>query len=405
MQLDDIRTSTTSSIDHLSQRIQSLEGMFSDFLSRFSSASPGSLPQMSAPFNPVPGQPFGQPDELEGEVDLEADAAATLEFLSLGRSRAKTTGALVGTGRKVEWDDDGASESGSQDGRSRESSAAPEAERLPPPKPAPRPSETPAQSTSNASHPRPPHPSAPAKKKSTNQPRYALNLLRELPSEAVGRRLVQYDMDMVSWLHCAVHIPTFLSECELFWQEGAEGEVEVNKSWLALLFAVLASGLHHLPSAEVRQLFPHESVQSVLSRWFETMQQALHESNWMGVHSLYAIQAMAISVSVSNHLGHSDLYFTQLAAAIKIAQTLNMNHLGPDTYPQSTTSVDSRSLIVREVCKRTWWQLVIQGTERSLRQSRKIFTNVPLHCLIQISFICPSIGSFCLLLSRSQTTR
>jgi hypothetical protein len=138
-----------------------------------------------------------------------------------------------------------------------------------------------------------------------------------VPSEKVGRRLIQYDMEMVSWLHCSYHIPSFAAECDLFWEEGATGEVEVNRSWLALFFGVLLSSLHHMPLAEAETLFPGESIQLVLHRFLDACLLSLHEANWMGSHSLYSVQCVAIIVSPANHLGKSDLYFTMLATVIR----------------------------------------------------------------------------------------
>lgn len=78
-------------------------------------------------------------------------------------------------------------------------------------------------------------------------------------------------------------------------------------------------------------------------------------------------------MSPANHLDKADLYFTMLGTAIRyvpcrmscssltsfrIAQALNLHRLGPD--PDMTTSEGSLS-IAREVRKRTWYQLVIQG--------------------------------------------
>jgi hypothetical protein len=377
--------------------------MFTTFIARFSADTP--LPRPTTiPAYSSPPPPLAQaieaapplPEDFDDEMDPEADAAATLEYLSMGRSRAKSTGALVGMGPRGALEDDEVSESA--DGRSRASSAVPDHQQ-----PTPGSSTTPQKTLAAHLSPASSRPagSRPASRtagtKRPHRPIHAANLLKELPTELVGRRLVEYDMSMVAWLHAGYHGPTLAAECDIFWEEGSQGEVEVNKAWLALLFAVLASALLHLPSAEARELFPDEPAHSVLSRWFEAIQQALHEYKWLQNHSLYTVQVFAISPSLFNHLGHSDLYFTQLAAAVKIAQTLNLNHLGADTYPspQTAKQLDPRALIVREVCKRAWWQLVIQGAatqrEAGCRRSPEL-TLTPTRSP-QTSSICPSIGA------------
>jgi hypothetical protein len=45
--------------------------------------------------------------------------------------------------------------------------------------------------------------------------------------------------------------------------------------------------------------------------------------------------------------------------ACRIAQTLNINHLGRDPLEFGKVR-DGRALVTREVCKRIWWQFVIQ---------------------------------------------
>ncbi|KAL7416684.1 hypothetical protein BDY24DRAFT_201110 [Mrakia frigida] len=226
--------------------------------------------------------------------------------------------------------------------------------------------------------------------KSSSSSRSRHSVISMIPNEEAGRKLIDYDMEMVSWLHCAYHVPTFRSECDLFWAEGATGEVEVNKSWLAMLFGVLMSALHHMPLSDAEKIFPGESIQGLLNKYFEACITSLNEANWMGSHSLYSVQAIAIIVSPANHLGKSDLYFTMLATAIRIAQALNINHLSSDSYPaqpgQVSPPMDHRALITREVCKRTWWQLVIQDFfhlpfNRSCAISLRQFDSaVPLHC-------------------------
>lgn len=98
----------------------------------------------------------------------------------------------------------------------------------------------------------------------------------------------------------------------------------------------------------------------------------------MGSHSLYSVQAIAIIVSPANHLGKSDLYFTMLATAIRIAQALNINHLSSDSYPaqpgQVSPPMDHRALITREVCKRvSFFVASLSSFVRSLRSLNSSF--------------------------------
>jgi hypothetical protein len=56
-------------------------------------------------------------------------------------------------------------------------------------------------------------------------------------------------------------------------------------------------------------------------------------------------------------------WYTMIATGIRIAQTLNLDHFGSDSYPASTTAppASGKQVVHREICKRIWWGLAIQG--------------------------------------------
>lgn len=56
---------------------------------------------------------------------------------------------------------------------------------------------------------------------------------------------------------------------------------------------------------------------------------------------------------VGHNLGQSDFVFVLLSSTTRIAQSLDLNRLGPDTGP-------SKDPIGREIKKRLWWFLVKQ---------------------------------------------
>lgn len=95
------------------------------------------------------------------------------------------------------------------------------------------------------------------------------DLLTQLPPVAVGHALVQFDMENVAWMHCCYHGPTFSEstttahpltrqerETDLFWAALGSDDVEINWSFLALLFGVLMSAAYHLPPDMFSYLFP-----------------------------------------------------------------------------------------------------------------------------------------------------
>lgn len=119
-----------------------------------------------------------------------------------------------------------------------------------------------------------------------------------------------------------------------------------------------------MPFADAQRLFPGEDIQALILRFFDASVLALNEANWMETHSLYSTQTILVLCLTANHLGRSDWYLSALAVGIRIAQTLNINNLGKDSYPAAEGAVlppmDPNALILREMCKRIWYQLLIQ---------------------------------------------
>ncbi|KAK8865570.1 hypothetical protein IAR55_000714 [Kwoniella newhampshirensis] len=359
-----LRQETISAQSRLEDRLAQLE--------RLIQSSLGKIPN-SQVTDPPPITTESQPSRLEvsrqsigtdsgrnpsGAQDEESVAAATLEFLALGRVRAKSPGGkdedqYEEADEEGSWDQSGSNEDNglssnmevdfswiTEDGQ-----------------------ESPSRGSSRSAtpHAAPPQPT-PAAQLSGLAGYKAMvrnDILSRLPSTSVGRALVRWDVENVSWLHCCYHSPTFLSESELFWSELGADDVEVNWSFLALMFGVLMSALYHMPSSLAQRILPNQNRRQLVGQWFDCCLLSLNEANWMSSHSLYAVQCIAVIISPANHLGHADLYYTMLGAAIKVAQALNVHRLGPDPY-SGGDHINGQSSIAREVRKRTWGQLIIQ---------------------------------------------
>jgi hypothetical protein len=91
------------------------------------------------------------------------------------------------------------------------------------------------------------------------------------------------------------------SECDAFWQDGLSGEAMVNKSWLALLYAVFSvstcsvssntadrdqCAIHHMSAEQIGVLFPDAEPKQLVQKYFDAALESLHEGNWMSTHSL-----------------------------------------------------------------------------------------------------------------------
>ncbi|ADV23044.1 hypothetical protein I305_03729 [Cryptococcus gattii E566] len=286
-----------------------------------------------------------------GYDDVEAEAAATLEFLAIGRLRPKPPGESD-VMDNVDTNQDDGQQACLEDGKMNES--PPIILSL-------------FDSTHPSTHPHTYLHLPPVQPSRLNSRRLALyhevvrkDILSQLPPATVGRALVQFDMDNVAWMHCCYHGPTFQREADLVWAELASDDIEINWSFMALLFGVLMSGAYHLPQGTFQHLFPSQTRLDLINQWFNACIMCLQEADWMRSHSLYAIQCVAIITSAANHVGKADLYFTLLGAAVRIAQALNLHRLGPDSE-LLYKSKNSKLIIAREVRKRTWYQLLYQG--------------------------------------------
>ncbi|CAI6079997.1 unnamed protein product [Clonostachys chloroleuca] len=157
-----------------------------------------------------------------------------------------------------------------------------------------------------------------------------------------ARALLNMHGKHIAWMHNVVHMPSFIEQFDI---NAASGLCE--QPWLALYYAILTA-------TQVN------TVQELYDKSIDY----LYRSNFISKHSLTSVQAICILVQVAHHYDQSDTICVLLAAAIRIAQCLNINRLGldPKMNVPSTIAMSSvvSSLIEREVKKRVWWFLVRQ---------------------------------------------
>jgi hypothetical protein len=73
-----------------------------------------------------------------------------------------------------------------------------------------------------------------------------------LPSKEISRQLVTYLLQTLGWLYGAVNASEFLTEHEEFWNN-VQNDVAIDvkdRPWLAVYFALLATGLLYLDLKE-----------------------------------------------------------------------------------------------------------------------------------------------------------
>lgn len=108
---------------------------------------------------------------------------------------------------------------------------------------------------------------------------------------------------------------------------------------------------------------PHTELKSLPKLYFDASVAALHKSNFLAKHSIYAVQTIVILVLTCQDVGPSDLIATLLACAIRIAIHLNIHRFSSDDVWEArrrqsgvdpTGSAGIKQLIDREVRKRLW---------------------------------------------------
>ncbi|CAH0002540.1 unnamed protein product [Clonostachys byssicola] len=179
-----------------------------------------------------------------------------------------------------------------------------------------------------------------------------------------ARALLIIHRKHIAWMHNVVHMPSFIEQFDI---NAASGLCE--QPWLALYYAILTasarSTLYHIPASSMKTLgLSIVTHVNTVQELYDKSIDYLYRSNFISKHSLSSVQAICVLLQVAHHYDQSDTICVLVAAAIRIAQCLNINRLGPDPNMNApstagTSSVVS-SLIEREVKKRIWWFLVRQ---------------------------------------------
>ncbi|GAA5842874.1 hypothetical protein JCM11251_005834 [Rhodosporidiobolus azoricus] len=311
----------------------------------------------------LPAPPRGSLDRVREEHDGEVEAAVTLEFLALGRDRKQDHFSRAELRRPSTSEDEPTSPAlptssslidppASSLFAGNEVSGAGEGAGEP-------------SSGITTQHPSPSNPSHSTL--ATSSPLADIAAL--LPDRQVNDAYINFSIDRVGWQHAAVHAPSFRNEIDEFysWGEPAQRVEKVNQAWLALYFAMLCAGVKHMSVEDSREYGVSPEPQKRLPKlYFDAAVASLHRSNFLAKHTIYAVQAIVVLVSACQDVGGSDLIATLLAAAIRIAQHLNLHRFASDQAWEAKRRVNGvdpkseqgiRGLVQREVRKRVWFAL------------------------------------------------
>ncbi|GAA5855309.1 hypothetical protein JCM9279_001943 [Rhodotorula babjevae] len=339
-------------------------------------SAPGSTPSFARDSLPLPPPPSTATTTSAQPRDSEVEAATTLEFLALGRD-SKESHFRRSELRRPSSEDDGEDDGLGGVGGVEPGTAALAAGWTERASPASRPAHSLAADA--------------ATPKASSS-----SMVDVLPSVETSVRLIDYSLDKVLWQHGTVHSGQFRRECAEFYSWGERRGEKVNQAWLALYLAMLAVAVKHMVADDAPSFgYSSDEQQQLAKRWFDASVAALHRSNFMAKHQIYAVQAINLYAVSCQDIGESDLIATLLAAGIRIAQHLKMHLFGDDAAwdaKRRKNGVDPASdegvkgLIEREIRKRVWYGLLTEDWislhgRRAYAVSPTHFTTpLPLNC-------------------------
>jgi hypothetical protein len=220
-----------------------------------------------------------------------------------------------------------------------------------------------------------------------------------LPDAFQVHQLVDYHCDALLWYHGSFYAPAFRAQLEVFWSRlgGQLTSPGINLQWVALLFSIMAGSLTCAPPAQAQSWGYRSAEQATLSkRWFEAITACLNRANYTSDLSIFSCQAIATGTISAHLLGFSSSQSIQLAAAVRIAQSLGLHRLSATTSGTSTE---------KEIGRRVWTQLCSQDwfgipfSESYLVNPLYSTSEPPSNChdrnLVPLPSSVPTITSYC----------
>jgi hypothetical protein len=190
-----------------------------------------------------------------------------------------------------------------------------------------------------------------------------------LPSRRQVFQLVEYHNEAILWYHGCLHGPTFYEELqEVYKAPGGLHVRDMDLRWTGLLFSVMAASMTCASEQQALAWGFERSERAKLTRqWYKATVTCLNLADYMWRHHIYSVEAITILTMSAHILGFSNTQSTLLGAALKIAQGLGLQRLGPEDETSSltgasivTTPAYRDKAIKRETGRRLWQQLCIQ---------------------------------------------
>ncbi|KAK6373310.1 uncharacterized protein PV06_05296 [Exophiala oligosperma] len=190
-----------------------------------------------------------------------------------------------------------------------------------------------------------------------------------LPNRRQVFQLVEYHINSILWYHACFHGPTFYNELNDVYQGPSGLQVRnMDLRWTAILFSIMAASMTCASDQIASSWGFKKSERAKLTRqWYKATVTCLNLADYMWRHHIYSVQAIAILTMSAHVLGFSNTQSTLLGVALKIAQGLGLQRLGPEEESNNPTgisivsaSAQREKAIKRETGRRVWSQLCMQ---------------------------------------------
>jgi hypothetical protein len=196
-----------------------------------------------------------------------------------------------------------------------------------------------------------------------------------LPRRKASHQIVNFSLQTLGWLHCAVDSDAFLRAHEDFW-ESAHLNISLGREqrpWMSIYFALLAVGILYMDPDEMPDVadLPQpglpldESVNIAIhtSRlWYEAALKEVERCGCSGIPYLSVVQALSVLTLCHSNFGEHQREWLFTGLATNIARCLDMHKLGTEAAvsKEMCQRQEWSTTAQRELGRRLWWSCVIR---------------------------------------------
>ncbi|GAM39697.1 hypothetical protein TCE0_034r11453 [Talaromyces pinophilus] len=175
-----------------------------------------------------------------------------------------------------------------------------------------------------------------------------------MPSRECSDALLEHGFVWTSWIHFGIHIQTFRREHEMNWSNRDQQQLLEGSEplWLAIYFGFIAMSLMFMNEQEALVAdLPSADPGQLIHNWYDATIFFMHEADFLRIHDIRAVQAIAILLGLAKNVGDFNLQPVLQATGLRIGHCLGIDRAAPTSL--------SADPILQEVSHRVWWTMVI----------------------------------------------